>query len=61
MNPSDDQLLLWLFTVARRADELSTGLFISRDVDRRTWLRAEFELFERTERRSRVALLEQTV
>lgn len=36
--------------VARRADELARRFHANRDTDRRLWLRAEFEVFERAER-----------
>lgn len=41
-------------TVARRADVLARGAPPSRDGDRRVWLRAEFEVFEREERARRL-------
>jgi len=36
--------------VARRADELAGRHGGTREADRRVWLRAEFEVFERAER-----------
>ena len=35
--------------VARRADELARRCHAGRDTDRRLWLRAELEVFERAE------------
>jgi hypothetical protein len=45
---SDDVLLHWLGSIARRADQLAR-LAATREGDRRIWMRAEFEFFERIE------------
>jgi len=37
-------------SVARRADALARGFTAGRSVDRRLWLRAEWEVFERWEK-----------
>ena len=44
-----EALLEIQLSVARRADELSRRFGTSRETDRRLWLRAECEVFERTE------------
>ncbi len=44
------ELIDLLLSVARRADELARRLPTGRASDRRLWLRAECEVFERLER-----------
>ena len=44
---SDEQVLQWLWQVARRADEKGRTTKGLRGVDRQVWLRAECEVFER--------------
>ena len=57
-SPSSDELISqWLLEVASRADELTQAANTARDSDRRIWLRAEFEIFERVERARRFAVL----
>ena len=48
VGPEAEPLFELQLCVARRADVLARGaLPSSRDVDRRVWLRAELEIFER--------------
>jgi hypothetical protein len=54
--PADELLELQL-RVARHADVLARRSRYSRDMDRRLWLRAEYEVFERMERARPVVLL----
>lgn len=55
---AEEQLFQWLLSVARRADQLARFCVALPDVDRRIWLRAEFEVFERLETAGRVRLME---
>ena len=50
LTSDDARLLAWLGAVARRADALAAGGRGDPVSDRRIWLRAEFEFFERLER-----------
>lgn len=52
----DDQVLLWLLEIARRADLLALRHGPGRLSDRRIWLLAEFAVFEETERARPLAL-----
>ena len=53
----DEQVLLWLLRVARRADATARVAAASRDLARRIWLRAECEVFELAERTNPEAML----
>jgi hypothetical protein len=53
---AEEQLFQWLLSVARRADQLARFCVAMPDIDRRVWLRAEFEVFERLEVAGRVRL-----
>jgi hypothetical protein len=45
----DDQVLQWLWEIARRADVLASRQTANRLSDRRIWLQAEFAVFEQAE------------
>jgi hypothetical protein len=54
----EEQLFQWLLSVARRADQLARFCVAAPEVDRRIWLRAECEVFERLETAGRVQIVE---
>ena len=55
---AEEQLFQWLLSVARRADQLARFCGALPEDDRRIWLRAEFEVFERLETAGRVRVVE---
>ncbi|MEI6464673.1 MAG: hypothetical protein WCQ89_08100 [Verrucomicrobiota bacterium] len=55
--PPDDQVLQWLLEIARRADALASRRGVNSVSDRQIWLKAEFAVFEETERARPQAVL----